>query len=137
MPENKDRIPPRQSEHPLQRKDFIPPRALTQREREVLTLLASQTFPGSAELQKQVPVVKADYGYVDEATISLVVDRSSAPPAKVQERVPIGAVGIEGDWVRCSVILFVDEGYLSMMELACSLEYEPTEFPPVSALRCG
>lgn len=120
----------------MQRRDFVPPRRLTERDRELLMLLVSQSFPGSAELQKQVHWTRVDYGYVDEATISLVVDRSAAPPAMVRERVPIGAYGTEGDWVRCSVLLFVDGGYLSMLELACSLDYEPSEFPPVSVLQC-
>src|SRR4051794_40757414 len=115
MPVRNDSIPQRQSEHPLQREDYLPPRALTQREHKVLMLLVSRPFAGSTELQKQVSVTSVDYGYVDEATISLCVDRTSAPPAKVKERVPISAIGIDGDWVRCAILLFVDDGYLSMM----------------------
>lgn len=124
-------------ESPLQRCDFVPPRDLTERERDVLTFLTSLSFPGNGELQKQVQWAKVDYGYVDEATISLVVDRSVAPPAEVQERVLAIAVGTERDWQRCFVNLFVIDDYLSMLELACSLDYEPPEFPPVYVLARG
>lgn len=123
------------AEHPLQRIIFSPPRPLTQRERDVLEFLTSQPFPGSSDLRKQIPFTSVEYGYADEATISLVVDRSASPPASVQARVPVDAVGTEGDWQRCVVILFADGGYLSLLELACSLDYEPPEFPPPSTLR--
>lgn len=117
-----------------------PPRPLTEREREVLTFLVSQSFSGHEELQSQIPVARVWVQEPGGATISLVVDRSAVPSAPVTRRVPVAAGGCIGKEQFCEVLLFVDEGYLSGLEL---IEYpvmirrENAEFPPPTSLNAN
>lgn len=124
-----------QSQKRLQKQNFQPPRELTVREREVLEFLLSQPFQGHELLHKQLGATRVDHGYINDASISLVVDRSAAQPATVYERVPVIATGMESEGVPFSVFIFVDNGYLSYLEIAPFKEEATiTILPPKNSL---
>ena len=130
--------PPNEPRRRSKGKTFSPPRPLTRREREVLKFLVSQSFRGHEELISQVPATRVAAQEPDGATISLVVDRSIGSPARVNFRIPVQAVGETRDGEPCEILLFVDDGYLSAMEIilhSIPASKEALEFPPPANLK--
>jgi hypothetical protein len=91
------------------------PRPLTQTERAVIERLLGSPFPGSDELLAQLRHTVVDGGCRSGcATISLSVDRSAAAPAPVMSAAPVSADISDG---VCYVVLLVDDGFLSCLEV--------------------
>ena len=104
-------------------------RPLLPRERALLDLLLSASFPGVEELRTQADTVLADG---EALIIDLVID-PSMPSAAVLKRTPVHAV-VDGDGYDGGVLLFVDDGALSALEYWWVTEDPPAEFPPLSAV---
>lgn len=84
-------------------------------------------FEGSAELRQQA-VVTAVVGKCrcGCASVDLRVDESQAKPA----RVTVSPIPAEGDWAGGGIILFVEDGWLSYLEIYANSDDPPREFPP-------
>lgn len=107
------------------------PRELTGEERGALDFLLAADFPGVAELREQATATvvtgKCDCGC---PTIDLSVDRDRARRAPLSERVPVESVASdETIWL----LLFVQDGWLEMLELAWITDDPPEAFPPVES----
>jgi hypothetical protein len=90
------------------------------------------SFPGRDALKKQVDVAEATGGCTCGcATIDLGVDAARARPAEVSNRVPVDAYAHarHGD-ETFGLILFVDDGYISGLEIYGTISDPPKEFPP-------
>ena len=113
--------------------DEIFPRPLDERERAVLNHLLAGDFPGSAELRRQaesaVVTGKCPCGC---ATIDLAVDASAAP-AHVERNVPVESLSREAD-PPFEILLFVENGRLSSLEIVTYADEPIRSFPPPAAL---
>ena len=115
------------------------PRPLSPAEREVLDLMLSKDFPGAGSLRSQVPCVqvvgRCDCGC---ATVSLEVS-PEAPRAipDVRGRVlPVtGYVGPNIDEPKAGIIVFVDEGFLSSLEIYSIAEPAPHKWPDLHEIQ--
>ena len=113
-----------------------PPRELTVEEKSLLRFVLSVPFPGRDELLKQLDAAqvcgKCTCGC---PTINLIVDQNRATPAKVTTRTPLEADGLDTNGEPVMVILFVDKGYLSMLEIVALGEPPVAAFPKIDSLR--
>jgi hypothetical protein len=106
-------------------------RPLTSRERAILDFLLTAEFEGRGALRAQV-----DHACVTGrcpcgcATVDLTIDRTVAPPAQVAERMVAEAMSRDDEY---GLLLFVDDGYLSSVEIYGNAAEPPPEFPPPSA----
>src|SRR6266496_5912516 len=111
------------------------PRALSEREAEILTLMLDMDDPRFQVLRNQASTAsvigRCPCGC---ATIDLQVDRSSGAAVSL----PSPA---SGTWARSNptvpdsffeLILFLDAGWLSSLEIVYYGQTVPTEFPPAS-----
>jgi hypothetical protein len=113
-------------------------RPLSPAERRVLDLMLTQDFPGAESLRSQLPYVqvvgRCDCGC---ATIDIEV-APEAPHAApdLQGRVlPVtGFVGADIDQPRAGIIVFVDEGFLSRLEIYSMAEPAPHEWPDLTEI---
>ena len=106
-------------------------RPLTPEERDALAFLLTADFPGAEELRAQVPFAEASGRCpCGCATIGLEVDPMRAVAATVVERVPVSASSKSGS---DGLLLFVDDGYLSCLEIYSIEDETPSVFPPPSA----
>ena len=113
-----------------------PPRELTGQEKALLGFLLSNPFPGRDELLKQAEVVKACGTCLCGCpTIDLTVDPRQAAPAIVRSRVPVEANGFDTRGDAVLVMLFVDKGYMSMLEVAALGESDVAVFPQIGSLQ--
>ena len=105
--------------------------SLTDEQREVLDLLLSEPFAGRDALREQAQTVRTAGPSCGCGcpSFSLVPDRS-LPPAEVEDRVPVDALGVDPGGNPVGVLLFVDEGYLSDVEV---FNWEGSDF---AGLRC-
>ena len=105
------------------------PRVLRPDERALLDFMLSREFPGRDELRAQskdvVVVGECECGC---GTIDLRVPETSQP-AKVLKRVPIQAANDE-----CIVLVFVDNGMLSCLEIAY-VDEPSKSIPPLTTLK--
>jgi hypothetical protein len=111
-------------------------RPLSEREREVLDHLLSTDFPGVEALRMQADHVLVEIESDVDPTVNLVVTGADVPFAEVVDRTPVEAWSTR-DWNSddfVQVILFVDDGRLSSLELNW-YENIPEEFPAPSELR--
>ena len=99
----------------------VPQRALNADEKRVLDVLLTLEFAGASKLRDQLPhtrvVGRCTCGC---ATVDLSVDKSKAPPAPLVRGRPIPVEGVVVGSDRQpigGVIVFLDEGYLSMLEV--------------------
>lgn len=108
-------------------------RPLSDVERHVLDLMLALDFPGAAELRVQAEsaqvVRRCDCGC---ATIDLAV-ADDVPLAVVTSRTPVNAD--VDDLVGGGLIVFVDEGRLSCLEIYAAEDPVPREFPGVDRIR--
>lgn len=117
-------------------RDFDP-RALTSREAAALRFLVEANFPGAAELREQAAFAQAKGDWGDCCpSILLTVDPAQAPQANVRQPIPVEAPSRPGHPSR-QLVLFVDDGWLSSLELVHheeepgpSLFPDPDEFFP-------
>lgn len=113
-----------------------PPRELTDQEKTLLGFLLSSPFPGRDELLKQAEVVKASGTCLCGCpTIDLKVDPRQAAPAVVRSRVPVEANGFDTRGDAVLVMLFVDKGYMSMLEVVAVGEPDVAVFPQIGSLQ--
>jgi len=114
-------------------------RQLTGREREVLDFLLSRPFPGRDELVPQAGVaVVTGRCSCGCATIDLGVDRSRVKPATgIKERVPVSAYSrdIHDPDGGYELLLFVDDGLLSCLEIVSYGDTVAKEFPSPDTFR--
>lgn len=113
------------------------PRALAESERRTLcALLDHADFPGRDALRAQVPHARVvGYCPCGCATVKLAVNPQMAAPADVTSRVPGNELRVfdEGGTEAGGVILFVDDGYLSQLEI--HTWFDPIcPFPPSELL---
>jgi hypothetical protein len=115
------------------------PRPLSPAEHQVLDLMLSQDFPGAASLRSQVPYAQVvggcDCGW---ATVDLEV-APEAPRATPDLRgrvLPVtGYVGPDIDSPKAGIIVFVDEGFLSRLEIYSMAEPVPHEWPDLTEIQ--
>lgn len=107
------------------------PRALNERERQVLERLLAVEFTGAANLRAQAESVRVREQWPDGPSIDLIVD-ASAPSAEVDGRVPV-----EGRWSHpesgapYELLLHVIDGRLGTVELVDGWGAEElVELPP-------
>jgi hypothetical protein len=99
-------------------------------ERAILDFLLSIEFPGRDALSKQAGHARVvGRCHCGCATVNLAVDRDSVGPAQVVGRTPVDAMAREEGW---GLILFVDDGYLSSLEIYSAAEEPPSMFPSPS-----
>jgi hypothetical protein len=105
-------------------------RPLTAEERAILDHLLTADFPGAVELRRQAAfaevVGRCPCGC---ATIEVEVDTVRSPAAEVSDRAPVEALGRSQAF---DLLLFVDEGYLSSVEIY-GVDDPPSTFPPPSS----
>jgi hypothetical protein len=94
------------------------PRALTEREREILDFLLSVDLPGIVELREQAKTALAVRWAEWDASFSLYVDREATRPAPLRTRPLIEAYSKRRDFEHMyDLLLWVDkEGWLSSVE---------------------
>jgi hypothetical protein len=107
------------------------PRALTDREREVLDFMLSFNDPRVEPLRGQARTAQV-VGHCDCgcATIDLQVDRAATKPSR------LGSPALDatnGQLPPCELILFLDEGWLSSLEIVYYDGQPPAEFPPAAS----
>jgi hypothetical protein len=110
------------------------PRPLTQLEQSILAKLFSVEAPDREALRSQITEAtvtgRCECGC---ASIELSVDRSLAEPASRTWRpFPVELAGRQGER-PLEVILFVDDGWISYLELVWYDEPAPPEFPPAES----
>ena len=110
------------------REDYRP---LTRREREILEMLLSVDAHGIEELRAQAPYVKAARWDCGCASFDLAVDRDRAPRSSVTARPAVEATTKDRDDVRNTfdLLLWVDEGWLSGVEIVDYIELHGDESP--------
>ena len=93
-------------------------RPLTPEERAILDVLLSREFPGRAELAAQAESVRTGGSSCSCGcpSFSLIADRTLAP-APVTQRMVSDAHGPDPNGNVVGVLLFVDSGYLSNVEV--------------------
>ncbi|HMJ00053.1 MAG TPA: alpha/beta fold hydrolase [Gaiellaceae bacterium] len=110
------------------------PRPLTSRERETLDFLLSRDFPGRQALCEQASMAVVTGGCTCGCpTIDLAVDDpTEAPRAEVRDRQPVHAsTRVRESFENAfELLLFVDDGLLSMLEVTY-YDTVPSEFPSV------
>jgi hypothetical protein len=116
----------------------VPERALNPEEARVLDRLLAVDFPDAGTLRAQLPharvVGRCDCGC---ATVDLSVDRSRAKPATLVRGRPIPSEAVVlGDNAEPigGVIVFLDDGYLSMLEVYAFGNSPIQEWPPLDRL---
>jgi hypothetical protein len=106
-------------------------RPLAEEERAALDFLLTADFPGVDELRLQAPAMqvvgRCPCGC---ATIEFEVDADRAPAAVVVPRVPVEASGADKPF---GLLLFVDDGHLSSLEIWSTDDEMWDTFPPPSA----
>ena len=108
------------------------PRPLNQRERAILDFMLSVDAPGVNELRAQAATAevsgRCDCGC---ATIDLSVDRATSPRTSIREHVAIDTHTVPDDEPGSlyELIVFVDDGWLSRVEIVYYGDSPPTEFP--------
>jgi hypothetical protein len=115
------------------------PRALTDRERGALAHLLAVDDPRVEPLRQQLRFAfatgKCDCGC---ATVNLAVNRARAVPATGFRRNPVIETrtlpGPERQDLECAyeLLLFLKDGWLSMMEIVYTGNTIPAKFPPAS-----
>jgi hypothetical protein len=104
-------------------------RELTSEEQRVLDFLLACDFPGAPELREQAKVATVTGRCACGCpTIDLTVDRSKAPRASIEPRVPVEATMKDGSGF---VLLFVDDGWLQALEIAWVTDERLEAFPPI------
>ena len=93
-------------------------RELTDAERKLLMFLLSDPFPGRDELLTQAETVRTRGASCGCGCPSFWLDPDTTlPPAQVLERVPVSASGRDPGGNLVGIILFVDDGYMSDVEV--------------------
>ena len=105
-------------------------------ERSVLELLLTREFPGRDELLVQAETVQTDGPSCDCGcpSFGLVADRF-LPPAPVTTRMPTDAHGTDPGGNEIGVLLFVDDGYLSDVDVFDYGDGNYAGLPDASALK--
>jgi hypothetical protein len=104
----------------------------------MLDLMLSQDFPGAESLRSQVlgvrVVARCDCGC---ATVDLEVAPEEPRATDAGNGVlPVtGYVGSDTDQPRAGIIVFVDDGYLSGLEIYSMAEPAPPEWPDLAEVR--
>jgi hypothetical protein len=106
-------------------------------QRLVARVLSEASFAGQAQLAAQVPYVRLGEGPI--TFIPLVIDRSVAPRSAFEcGPVPGSAWVVADDGSPIGTLLvWVDDGYISALEYAWVTDNEPTQLPEVGQIRLG
>jgi hypothetical protein len=114
-------------EHPR----FDPPRPLTQWEQEMLDMITCVSFPGHEALRRQINHTRVEKQCgCGCLTSDLVVDPNPDYRLEDQRRGPIyDLYGKDNDGMVMYAILFVRDGYLSMLEVQRA-DGSPFKRPP-------
>lgn len=109
-------------------------RPLTKREREILDYLLTPEISGVEELRRQVDVAVARPWVEGSASIDLAVDQNRAPRSSVVVSPALEAQSKDRDDPNrlFDLLLWVDDGWLSGIELVEYGDKEPEVFPPPS-----
>ena len=112
------------------------PRPLTALEKDIIHLLLSAEFPGSAELDRQVEDAVASRPMV-EGLPSIYIDVETSFQAENADnrKSPITAVvANENEELVGFILLAFADGLLSYLEFAWVTDEAPTEFPPADRI---
>lgn len=105
------------------------PRPLSEREAATLRFMVSADDPRLAPLREQAAVATViGMCRCGCATIDIAVDRSQAPPSNGLHSPATQAQSRDDSGPPLWLILFLDDGWLSMLEIAY-VDQVPTEFP--------
>jgi hypothetical protein len=112
-------------------------RELTTRETENLSFLLSADFQGAPALRAQAQSAKVTGSCACGCpTIDLEVDRETMPRAELASRVPVEALSVsEAPDEPGGLLLFTEDGWLSMLEIWFTSDEPPREFPPPQAFQ--
>jgi len=124
--------------HQSEPQAFVPPtaldRPLTADEDAALRwILWLEDFPGVDELRAQIRHVRATWGRTTELTVVV----AGAAPAPVEDGIlPVAALVVGPDEKDEGFInVWVENGYLSMLEYSWVTDRMPTEYPSPDRLR--
>ena len=107
------------------------PRELTAEERGALDFLLAGDFPGAGELREQAAAaIATGRCRCGCPTIDLSVDRTRAQRAPVTATVPVQSDAHDG---LSFLLVFTDDGWLTLLELAWVGDEPPDGFPPVKS----
>jgi hypothetical protein len=103
----------------------------------VVHILSEVSFAGQAQLSAQVPYLRIGEGPI--TFIRFVIDRSIAPRSTF-ERGPVPGhawVLAAGGSPIGTMLVWVDDGYISALEYAWVSDEPPIELPEVDQIRLG
>jgi hypothetical protein len=111
------------------------PRPLTDAESNVLAYLLTADVPGVEALREQAKsVVVTERCRCGCASIDLYVDPTTASPAVTTEPIPVEAsTRPEYGSEIFSLLLFVRDGWLALLEIVYYGDFIPVDFPPTTA----
>ena len=114
----------------------IPPRMLTQAERDVLTLMISADFDGAKEIRAQLDQVRAVAVWVDglpSIDVEVAGDAARAPLADGE--IPVGAEvrDEQGEYLG-EITVWTTDGFLSAVEYSWVSDEPPTRLPDTAAM---
>jgi hypothetical protein len=93
-------------------------RELTDEERKLVRFMLTEPFPGRDELLRQLESVQTRGSSCDCGCPSFWLDPAKdLPPADVLESVPVSATGRDPGGNLVGVLLFVNNGYMSDLEV--------------------
>ena len=93
------------------------PRSPTDRELALLRRLLEPSFPGVAELRKQLDGISVAQAAEEDVLTLLLMPADSAPRAVVRRRVPVEGIAEDVDGVPINLLLHVLGGRLTELEI--------------------
>lgn len=97
--------------------EVIPPRDLTQPERDILERLLSAEFQGREDLKIQIGKVKVSKECTSCASIVFSLEPGNFKKADVQWRIPVEAEGTDKDGIKIHFMLHVVDGVIDELEI--------------------
>ena len=117
----------------------LPPRQLTKREAAIIRWLLSRTFDGVEALRVQVACARvAQQWGPNDPSIDLVVDEDVVAADLADGPTPgvAWAYDASGEPIA-TVLLWIEGGYLSALEIGTVTDDQTSELPPAISLRWG
>src|SRR5258708_2890947 len=114
---------------------LVPPRRLSENERQVL-----HTLSGTVEAPPEVLACQADHALVVEecaircGTVILAVEEGACPPVDIMRGAPAAADAKGRTGNPVSVLLHFRDGYIRMLEMVRFGDEKSTDLPPNAEL---
>lgn len=118
---------------------FNPPRELNKRERDVLTFILAADFAGAKELRAQIPYARVESQGLesspDDPYVDIIVSREALTSPIKDGPIPAGCeVRNDMNEYQGEILIWIKDGYLSLIEYAWVTDEMPTALPPVTDL---